>query len=132
MSPTARLSPLLRVSAALAVLPPQSAPIARTAESAAMALERVVTMGDLRDLTPVERVNYYLDLCQSLALHPRVDPSPVLVRGLATRHDQRTATPAALMAELTGTVAVSKRKYGEDEVREIVDGTLVRMREIGK
>ncbi len=43
-----------------------------------------------------------------------------LVRGLAIRHDQRTATPAALMAELTGKVAVTKRKYGEDEVREIV------------
>lgn len=58
----------------LAVLPPQSAPVAMTAESAAMALERVVTMGDLRDLTPVERVNYYLDLCQSLALNPRSRP----------------------------------------------------------
>lgn len=58
----------------LAVLPPQSAPVARTPESAAMALERVVTMGDLRDLTPVERVNYYLDLCQSLALNPRSRP----------------------------------------------------------
>lgn len=58
----------------LAVLPPQTAPVARTAESAAMALERVVTMGDLRDLTPEERVNYYLDLCQSLALNPRSRP----------------------------------------------------------
>jgi hypothetical protein len=43
-----------------------------------------------------------------------------LVRGLATRHDQRTATPAALMTELTGAAPLPKRKYGEEEVREIV------------
>lgn len=43
-----------------------------------------------------------------------------LVHGLSTRHDQRTATPAALMAELTSTFVVPRRKYGEDEVREIV------------
>ena len=47
-----------RPSNPLAVLPPQSAPIARTEDAAIMALERVVTMGDLRDLTPVERVKY--------------------------------------------------------------------------
>ena len=63
-----------RPSNPLAVLPPQSAPIARTEDAAIMALERVVTMGDLRDLTPVERVNYYLDLCQSLGLNPRSRP----------------------------------------------------------
>ena len=63
-----------RPSNPLAVLPPQSAPVARTEDAAIMALERVVTMGDLRDLTPVERVNYYLDLCQSLGLNPRSRP----------------------------------------------------------
>ena len=63
-----------RPSNPLAVLPPQSAPIARTEDAAIMALERVVTMGDLRDLTPEERVNYYLDLCQSLGLNPRSRP----------------------------------------------------------
>lgn len=58
----------------LAILPPQSAPIARTAEAAAMALERVVTMGDLAALQPEERVAYYLDTCQSLGLNPRSRP----------------------------------------------------------
>jgi hypothetical protein len=42
-----------------------------------------------------------------------------LVRGMAIRHDQRTATPGALLEELTG-VAAARRRFGEDEVREIV------------
>jgi serine/threonine protein kinase len=42
-----------------------------------------------------------------------------LVRGMAIRHDQRTATPAALVAELNG-AAAPRRRYSEDEVREIV------------
>ena len=42
-----------------------------------------------------------------------------LVRGLAIRHDQRTATPGALMDELAG-VASPRRRYSEGEVHEIV------------
>jgi serine/threonine protein kinase len=42
-----------------------------------------------------------------------------LVRGMAIRHEQRTATPRALLEELTG-VAAARRRYREDEVREIV------------
>lgn len=45
-----------------------------------------------------------------------------LVRALAIRHDQRTATPNQLMDELSGTTAIvpARRKYGDDEVQEIV------------
>lgn len=44
-----------------------------------------------------------------------------LVRGLAIRHDQRTASPAALMSELRGQAAgPPRRKYDEDQVKEIV------------
>ena len=42
-----------------------------------------------------------------------------LVRGMAIRHDQRTATPAALVEDLHGTAA-PRRRYNEEEVREIV------------
>lgn len=59
---------------ALAVLPKDQALAVRTPEETAMALERVVTMGDLRQLDPGERVAYYLDLCQSLGLNPRSRP----------------------------------------------------------
>lgn len=42
-----------------------------------------------------------------------------LVRGLAVRHDQRTATPGALIEALTGTTA-SRRRFSGGEVQEIV------------
>ena len=42
-----------------------------------------------------------------------------LVRGMAIRHEQRTATPEALMAEITG-AAAPRRRYSDGEVREIV------------
>jgi serine/threonine protein kinase len=45
-----------------------------------------------------------------------------LVRGLAIRHDQRTPSPATLIAELRGAPAPAppRRQYSEDDVREIV------------
>ena len=43
-----------------------------------------------------------------------------LVRGLAIRHDQRTATPDLLIAELTRGTSGSRRRYDKDEVEEIV------------
>ena len=43
-----------------------------------------------------------------------------LVRGLAIRHDQRTATPDTLMEELTRGSSGPRRRYDRDEVEEIV------------
>jgi serine/threonine-protein kinase len=43
-----------------------------------------------------------------------------LVRGLATRHDQRTSTPAALLDDLQGIGPAVRRRYSDGEVREIV------------
>ena len=42
-----------------------------------------------------------------------------LVRGLAVRHDQRTATPSALVQELNG-AGPPRRRYSDGEVQEIV------------
>jgi len=42
-----------------------------------------------------------------------------LVRGMAIRHEQRTATPEALLNELTG-AAAPRRRYTDNEVQEIV------------
>jgi hypothetical protein len=43
-----------------------------------------------------------------------------LVRGLAIRHDQRTPTPAALIDDLTRAAGAPRRRYAEEEVRQIV------------
>ena len=42
-----------------------------------------------------------------------------LVRGMAIRYDQRTASPLVLIDELTGAIA-PRRRYNDNEVREIV------------
>ena len=42
-----------------------------------------------------------------------------LVRGMAIRHEQRTASPEALVGELTG-AAAPRRRFSDGEVREIV------------
>ena len=51
------------------------------------------------------------------ALGSRIETA--LVRGLATRHDQRTASPVALIEDLSG-AAPPHRRYSDEEVREIV------------
>jgi Protein kinase domain len=47
-------------------------------------------------------------------------PEAALVRGLAVRHDQRTATPPALIEDLTGAAVVPRRRFSGGEVQEIV------------
>jgi hypothetical protein len=51
------------------------------------------------------------------ALGSRIEAA--LVHGLAVRHDQRTATPTALVAELNG-AGPPRRRYSDGEVQEIV------------
>jgi hypothetical protein len=43
-----------------------------------------------------------------------------LVRGLATRHDQRTATPGELVDDLSGALATPRRRFSGSEVQAIV------------
>jgi len=43
-----------------------------------------------------------------------------LVRGLSTRHDQRTPTPTALIDDLTGVTQGPRRRYSDGEVEQIV------------
>src|SRR2546425_8004706 len=49
---------------------------------------------------------------------PRIEGA--LVRGLAIRHDQRTATPTALIAELARRQSGPRRRYDRSEVQEMV------------
>src|SRR5437660_1821269 len=52
------------------------------------------------------------------SIGPKIEGA--LVRGLAIRHDQRTATTAGLLDELTRGGSGPRRRYGKDEVQEIV------------
>ncbi len=85
-------------------------------------------VGELPGRWPTEeavRAGRFLD---APSLHrPRLNEAggrveAALVRGLSTRHDQRTTTPVDLIAELNGSAvpAVGKRRYSDGEVQEIV------------
>jgi hypothetical protein len=72
--------------------------------------EEVVRAGKFRDVPALHRARL-------AELGAGIEAA--LVRGLALSHDQRTATPQDLIADLTRATPV-KRRYEADEVQEIV------------
>jgi serine/threonine protein kinase len=83
-------------------------------------------VGDVPGRWPTEdavRAGRFLEASAShrtrlTSIGPRVEGA--LVRGLAIRHDQRTATTAALIEELTRGESGPRRRYDKDEVQAIV------------
>ena len=73
--------------------------------------EDTVRAGRFRDVPAGHRARL-------ATLGPGVEPA--LVRGLALSHDQRTATPAALIADLRSAGDAPHRRYDTGEVQEIV------------
>src|SRR5437763_12234891 len=84
-----------------------------------------ILVGDVPGRWPTEdavRAGRFLEASAShrhrlTALGSRIESA--LVRGLAIRHDQRTASTAAFMDELARSSG-SRRRYDKDEVQEIV------------
>ena len=65
----------------------------RNQQDAASIIERVVLNGDLADLTPAERVQYYNQVCTSLALNPFTRPFEYIeLNGKLTLYARRDAT----------------------------------------
>lgn len=73
--------------------------------------EDAVRAGRFLEATPAQRTRL-------TSVGVRIEGA--LVRGLAIRHDQRTATPDALIDELTRGASGPRRRYDKDEVEEIV------------
>jgi serine/threonine protein kinase len=73
--------------------------------------EDAVRAGRFLEATPSHRTRL-------TTVGPRIEAA--LVRGLAIRHDQRTATPDTLIEELTRGPSGARRRYGKNEVDEIV------------
>ena len=73
--------------------------------------EDAVRAGRFLEATPSHRTRL-------TTVGPRIEAA--LVRGLAIRHDQRTATPGVLMEELIRGPSGARRRYDRDEVDEIV------------
>ncbi len=73
--------------------------------------EDAVRAGRFLEATPAHRTRL-------TSVGSRIEAA--LVRGLAIRHDQRTATPDVLFEELTRGSSGSRRRFDKDEVQEIV------------
>ena len=73
--------------------------------------EDAVRAGRFLEATPSHRTRL-------TTVGPRIEAA--LVRGLAIRHDQRTATPDVLMDDLISGPSGARRRYDRDEVDEIV------------
>ena len=73
--------------------------------------EDAVRAGRFLEATPSHRTRL-------TTVGPRIEAA--LVRGLAIRHDQRTATPDVLMDDLIRGPSGARRRYDRDEVDEIV------------
>jgi len=73
--------------------------------------EDAVRAGRFLEASPAHRTRL-------TSVGPRIEGA--LVRGLAIRHDQRTATTATLIEELTRGMSGPRRRYDKEEVQEIV------------
>src|SRR3989441_8327938 len=73
--------------------------------------EDAVRSGRFLEASPAHRTRL-------TSVGPRIEGA--LVRGLAIRHDQRTATTATLIDELTRGTSGPRKRYDKDEVQEIV------------
>ena len=62
-------------------------------ESGAAIMEQVIIKGNLADLTPEERVTYYLRVCDSLGLNPLTKPFDyIMLNGKLTLYAKKDAT----------------------------------------
>lgn len=56
-------------------------------------LERVISLGDLQDLKPIERTHYYVKVCESLGLNPLTQPfAYIKLNGKLTLYAKRDTT----------------------------------------
>lgn len=80
----------------------------------AVALEKVLITGDLKDLTPKERTMYYAALCKSLALNPLTKPFDyIILNGKVTLYAKRDCTEQ--LRKINGvSIAISSREVLED------------------
>jgi hypothetical protein len=102
----------------LAMLEPQDASV-RSPEAAAMALERVVSTGDLMGLTPAERVNHYLNQCESLGLNPHSRPFDWLILNSRMILYPNATCAAQLRSQHRIAIRISDRRVVEGDLYSV-------------
>jgi hypothetical protein len=74
-------------------------------------LEKVITMGDLAELKPVERTQYYVKVCESLGLNPLTSPfAYIRLNGKLTLYAKRDTTDQLRKLQSVSVVIVSREK----------------------
>lgn len=78
------------------------------------ALERVVVAGDLKELTPAQRVTYYNRVCDSLGLNPLTQPFTfITLNSKLTLYATRGATDQLRKVHNVSCTVVSREVQGE-------------------
>jgi hypothetical protein len=80
-------------------------------------MERVLALGDLRDLSPKERVQYYLHVCESVGLNPATRPFEYInLSGKLTLYSTKNCTDQLRQIHTISVASLS---------RETIDGVHV-------
>ena len=92
--------------------------LATTSGNHAAIVEKVVVEGDLSKLQPIERVNYYRQVCESVGLNPLTKPFEYIrLNGKLTLYARKDATDQ--LRRIHG-VSISKPDISHDEDLVIV------------
>ncbi len=84
---------------------------AMTNGSSGNVLEKVITMGDLAELKPVERTQYYVKVCESLGLNPLTQPFMyVRLNGKLTLYARKDTTDQLRKLQSVSVVIASREK----------------------
>lgn len=88
--------------------------LAVTAPDAGAIVENVVVKGDLKDLSPVDRSNYYRAVCQSVGLNPLTKPFEyITLNGKLTLYARKDATDQLRSLRGVSVTIVSREQVGD-------------------
>lgn len=77
-------------------------------------IERVVAMGDLRDLQPIERAKYYGQVCESLGLNPLTQPfAYITLNGKLTLYAKKDTSDQLRKLHSVSVVIVSRERVDD-------------------
>jgi hypothetical protein len=87
---------------------------ALTPTNGADVIERVVIVGDLKELTPSQRVDYYRKVCESVGLNPLTKPFDYLnLQGRLTLYARKDATDQLRRIHKVSTIIVSRDRVDD-------------------
>lgn len=88
-------------------------PATYNADNAAL-LEQVVVKGDLKDLTPAQRVSYYKQVCDSLGVNPLTKPFQyITLQGRLSLYATRDATDQLRRRNGVSIIALDERQVDD-------------------